>query len=330
MYKRQIVNTADCAIGRDAARLVLDGLDGFRDDYEEHIIHHRCLAGLQLPVPCVALCPAGVDVPGYMALVGEGRCADAVRLIRKDNPFPVACAYICEHPCEARCRRNMIDDAINIRGLKRYAVDHAGDVPQPVCAPPTGKKVAIIGGGPTGIAAAYFCGRAGIETTIFERESCLGGVPRHVIPGFRIANEVIEKDIALMERYGVEVKCGAPAPSVDELKKMGYTQTPENPVAMLNNKYCLANANDYSGNVEVDYKIHGFEDLHLHASIGAQYTDTRQDISVSRYSRSDNYYGWEETMGYWKYNIVANAYAQYAHKFGVHDIDIMGLSLIHI
>ena len=86
-----------------------------------------------------------------------------------------------------------------------------------------GKRVAIIGGGPTGIAAAYFCGRAGIETTIFERESCLGGVPRHVIPAFRIANEVIEKDIALMEQYGVEVKCGAPAPSVDELKKMGYT-----------------------------------------------------------------------------------------------------------
>ena len=113
---RTTLNTADCAIGRDAARLVLDGLEGFRDDYEEHIQHHRCLAGLQLPVPCVALCPAGVDVPGYMALVGEGRCADAVRLIRKDNPFPTACAYICEHPCEARCRRNMIDDAINIRG----------------------------------------------------------------------------------------------------------------------------------------------------------------------------------------------------------------------
>ena len=86
-----------------------------------------------------------------------------------------------------------------------------------------GKKAAIIGGGPTGIAAAYFLGRAGIEATIFERESCLGGVPRHVIPSFRIANEAIEKDIALMEKYGVEVKCGAPAPSVDELKKQGYT-----------------------------------------------------------------------------------------------------------
>ena len=122
---RSIVNTADCAIGRDAARLVVEGLEGFRDDYEEHVKHNRCLAGLQNPVPCVALCPAGVDIPGYMALVGEGRCADAVRLIRKDNPFPTACAYICEHPCEARCRRNMVDDAINIRGLKRYAVDHA-------------------------------------------------------------------------------------------------------------------------------------------------------------------------------------------------------------
>ena len=86
-----------------------------------------------------------------------------------------------------------------------------------------GKKAAIIGGGPTGIAAAYFLGRAGIEATIFERESCLGGVPRHVIPAFRIANETIEKDIALMEKYGVDVRCGAPAPSVKELKAMGYT-----------------------------------------------------------------------------------------------------------
>ena len=85
------------------------------------------------------------------------------------------------------------------------------------------KKVAIIGGGPTGIAAAYFLGRAGVETTIFEREQCLGGVPRHVIPAFRITNEAIQKDIALMEKYGVEVRCGAPAPSVAELKAMGYT-----------------------------------------------------------------------------------------------------------
>ena len=94
-----IVDTADCAIGIDAAKLVLMGIRGFRDDYEEHILHHRCLGGLHNPVPCVALCPAGVDIPGYVALVNEGRCADAVRLIRKDNPMsqhsrlmPAACS----------------------------------------------------------------------------------------------------------------------------------------------------------------------------------------------------------------------------------------------
>ena len=143
-----IVASADCAIGVNAAQLVLTGLHGFRDDYEEHILRHRCLGSLKNPVPCVALCPAGVDIPGYISLVREGRYADAVRLIRKDNPFPTACAYICEHPCEARCRRQMVDDAINIRGLKRFAVDHAGKVPNPPKAKPTGKTVTVIGGGP--------------------------------------------------------------------------------------------------------------------------------------------------------------------------------------
>ena len=162
-----IVDTADCAIGIDAANLVLMGLKGFRDDYEEHILHHRCLGTLKNPVPCVALCPAGVDIPGYISLVSEGRCADAVRLIRKDNPFPTACAYICEHPCEARCRRNMVDDALNIRGLKRYAVDHAGDVPQPKKAPATGKSVAIVGGGPGGLSAAYFLALMGHKVTVY-------------------------------------------------------------------------------------------------------------------------------------------------------------------
>ena len=205
---RSVVNTADCAIGRDAARLVLDGLEGFRDDYEEHILHHRCLAGLQLPVPCVALCPAGVDVPGYMALVGEGRCADAVRLIRKDNPFPTACAYICEHPCEARCRRNMIDDAINIRGLKRYAVDHAGNVPQPVCAPPTGKKVAVIGGGPSGLSCAYYLALMGHKVTVFEEREKLGGMLRYGIPSYRFPRHLLDAEIDSILSLGIEAHTG--------------------------------------------------------------------------------------------------------------------------
>ena len=205
---RTIVNTADCAIGRDAARLVVDGLEGFRDDYEEHILHQRCLAGLKYPVPCVALCPAGVDIPGYMALVGEDRCADAVRLIRKDNPFPTACAYICEHPCEARCRRNMIDDAINIRGLKRYAVDHAGDVPQPECAPATGKTVAIVGGGPSGLSCAYYLALMGHKVTVFEEAKQLGGMLRYGIPSYRFPRHLLDAEIQSILSLGIEVHTG--------------------------------------------------------------------------------------------------------------------------
>ncbi len=205
---RTIVNTADCAIGRDAARLVVDGLEGFRDDYEEHVKHHRCLAALQNPVPCVSLCPAGVDIPGYMALVGEGRYADAVRLIRKDNPLPVACAYICEHPCEARCRRNMIDDAINIRGLKRYAVDHAGVVPNPPNAPSTGKKVAIIGGGPSGLSCAYYLSLMGHKVTIYEERDKLGGMLRYGIPAYRFPRQKLDEEIASILSTGIEVHTG--------------------------------------------------------------------------------------------------------------------------
>ena len=203
---RVIVNSADCAIGRDAARLVLDGIQGFRDDYEEHVLRHRCLGGMQNPVPCVALCPAGVDIPGYTVLVKYGRYADAVRLIRQDNPFPSACAYICEHPCEARCRRNMIDDAVNIRGLKRYAVDHAGYVPHPACAEETGKMVAIVGGGPSGLSAAYYLALMGHKVTVYEKRAKLGGMLRYGIPAYRLPREILDAEIASLLSVGIDAK----------------------------------------------------------------------------------------------------------------------------
>ena len=202
---RAIVASADCAIGRDAAQLVLSGFEGFRDDYVNHVQHHRCLASLQNPVPCVSLCPAGVDVPGYVALVREGRYADAVRLIRKDNPMPTACAYICEHPCEARCRRNMVDAPVNIRGLKRYAVDHAGDVPNPACGKSTGKRVAIIGGGPSGLSCAYYLRLMGHSVTIFEEKKQLGGMLRYGIPAYRFPRERLQEDLDAILSTGVEV-----------------------------------------------------------------------------------------------------------------------------
>ncbi len=205
---RVIVNSADCAIGYEAADMVLKGVRGFREDYIEHVVNGRCTCSLNQPVPCVALCPAGVDIPGYVALVREGRYADAVRLIRKDNPFPTACALVCEHPCEARCRRNMIDDSINIRGLKRFAVDHAGKVPAPVCAPATGKKVAVVGAGPGGLSAAFYLSLMGHSVTVYEKQPYLGGMLRYGIPSYRLPRERLQEDIDAILSTGVEVKTG--------------------------------------------------------------------------------------------------------------------------
>ena len=219
---KDIEISADCAIGTEAARMVLRGLDGFRDEYVAHIQTGNCTYHINQPVPCVALCPAGVDIPGYIALIREGRCADAVRLIRKDNPFPTACALICEHPCEARCRRNMLDSSVNIRGLKRYAVDNAGVVPAPVCGPSTGKRVAIVGGGPSGLSAAYYLQLMGHSCTVFELRPKLGGMLRYGIPNYRFPRERLQEDIDCILSTGVEIKYNTKIGetiTIDDLRK---------------------------------------------------------------------------------------------------------------
>lgn len=205
---RTIYNSADCAIGYEAANMVLKGLDGFRDDYVEHILHDHCTSGLNQPVPCVSLCPAGVDVPGYIALIAEERYEDAVRLIRQNNPFPAVCGLICEHPCEKRCRRNMIDDSINIRGMKRFAVEQAGHVPAEQPAPSTGKKIAIVGGGPSGLSAAYYLSLMGHDVEIFEQRNKLGGMLRYGIPNYRLPRELLDEEIDVILSTGAKVHTG--------------------------------------------------------------------------------------------------------------------------
>ncbi len=202
---RVIMDTADCAIGYEAARMVLQGVQGFRDDYVSHVESGRCLFGLNQPVPCVALCPAGVDIPGYIALVRERRYDDAVKLIRKDNPFPTVCGYVCEHPCEARCRRQMVDDSVNICGIKRFACDHASDKTPPSCAEPTGKRVAIVGGGPGGLSAAYFLSRMGHKAVVYDQRPKLGGMLRYGIPDYRLPPEKLDADIEHILSTGIEV-----------------------------------------------------------------------------------------------------------------------------
>ena len=200
-----IADSAGCAIGYEAAHMVLKGIRGFREDYEEHVQHGRCISVLSYPVPCVSACPAHVDVPGYVALVNEGRYEEAVKLIRKDNPFPSACAYVCEHPCEAHCRRAMVDDAINICGLKRFAVDHAKAEPAKILYEKTGKTVGIIGGGPCVLTAAYYLAQIGHQVTVYEQRPKLGGMLRYGIPDYRLPQEVLERDIEHILTTGINV-----------------------------------------------------------------------------------------------------------------------------
>jgi NADPH-dependent glutamate synthase beta subunit-like oxidoreductase len=203
-----IVETADCAIGFEAANIIYRGLISFRSDYEEHIQNGRCTCKYEQAVPCVSLCPAGVDIPGYIALVHAGRYEDAIRLIRKDNPFPTTCGFICEHPCEARCRRTMVDASVNIRGLKRMAADFAGEVLPPPCEESTGKRIAIVGGGPGGLSAAYYLQLMGHQVVVYEMLPKLGGMLRYGIPNYRLPKNRLDDDINVILATGVEVQHG--------------------------------------------------------------------------------------------------------------------------
>ena len=202
-----IYDSADCAIGFEAAKLVLDGLVAFNDDYVSHVEKGVCTTNFA-SVPCQTGCPAHVNIPGYVACIGAGRYADAVRVIRQDNPFPAVCGLICEHPCERYCRRNTVDDAINIRGLKRYAVEKAGDVPPPASAPKNGKTVGVIGGGPAGLTAAYFLALRGFDVTVFEKRPKLGGMLRYGIPAYRLPDADLDRDVNVILSTGVKVEFG--------------------------------------------------------------------------------------------------------------------------
>ncbi len=204
---RAIADSSDCAIGFEAARLVLDGMAAFRDDYLSHIKTGRCTSSFA-SIPCTEECPAHVDIPAYIALAGEGRFADAIRVIRKDNPFPSVCGLVCEHPCEHHCRRSLVDAPVNIRGLKRYAIDNAGTVPAPKPAEATGKKVAVVGGGPAGLTAAYYLSLMGHKVTVYEARTRLGGMLRYGIPCYRLPDEYLDADIDVILSLGVEVKLG--------------------------------------------------------------------------------------------------------------------------
>ena len=194
---RMIRDTSDCVIGYKAASDVLEGLETFSAELQSHLQKHSCCQDIGQKVPCEALCPAHVDVPAYIALTAAGDYAGAIKMIRKDNPFPTACALVCEHPCEARCRRTMIDAPVNIRGIKKFAVDNlpADKVEVPSRLPDTGRSIAVIGGGPSGLTCAYFAALMGHKVTVFEGRSKLGGMMRYGIPAYRFPRQRLDSDI---------------------------------------------------------------------------------------------------------------------------------------
>ena len=204
---RTIYLSSDCAIGYEAGAMALTAIRGFRDDFEHHIREHSCGFDREARVPCVSGCPAHVDIPGYISLVEAGRYADAVKVIRKNNPLPLVCGLVCEHPCEMHCRRGMVDDPMNILALKRFAVEHSDlNDYKPSVADSTGKRIAVIGGGPAGLSCAYYLAVMGHKVTIFEQRRRLGGMLRYGIPSYRLPRERLQTEIDWILSAGIDVE----------------------------------------------------------------------------------------------------------------------------
>ena len=176
--------------------------------------------------PCKEGCPIHQDIPAYLKLVKEGKYGEAMQVITEKNPLPFITGTICAHPCMNKCTRNFYEESVYIRGMKLIAAEKGYDalMDQIAFSPVTKSgKAAVIGGGPAGMAAAYFLRRAGMETTLFEKTDSLGGVVRHVIPEFRISGSSIDKDAALLEKMGVNIYLNSEITDLDMLKNAGYT-----------------------------------------------------------------------------------------------------------
>jgi formate dehydrogenase major subunit len=161
--------------------------------------------------PCVQTCPANIDIQTYLSLVADGNYEAALRVIKDRNPFPSVCGRVCPHPCEAACRRSLVDEPVAINYVKRFVADWdmARETPWlPRIAPSTGKRIAIVGSGPSGLSAAYYAAIEGHAVTVFERQDEAGGMMRYGIPEYRLPKATLNKEIAIIESLGVSIMTG--------------------------------------------------------------------------------------------------------------------------
>jgi len=215
----EIKRSSLCGLGQTAPNPVLSTIRYFRDEYEAHIRDKRCPAGVCQELvysPCQNECPAGLNVPAYVSFIGEGRFDEALEVILDRNPFPSVCGRVCDHPCEAKCRRSQIDDPVAVRELKRFAADYvAGEgVPSPIYdrlrVETDGQKpkVAVVGSGPAGLSCAYFLARLGYRPTVFEKLPVAGGMLAVGIPEYRLPKDVLNREVEFIEKMGVEIRTG--------------------------------------------------------------------------------------------------------------------------
>ena len=215
-----------CGLGQTAPNPVLSTLRYFRDEYEEHIVLKTCRAAVceeLVRAPCQHACPAGVNVPEYLALAAEGKLNEAANIIRRRNPFVSVCGRVCDHPCEQRCRRSEIDSPLAIRAIKRYIADNMEDYDRPMARPASQRpEVAIIGSGPAGLSCAYFLAMMQRSSVIFEAQPIPGGMLTLGIPEYRLPKKILQKEIDFILSHGIELRTNSKIEDAGELFKEGF------------------------------------------------------------------------------------------------------------
>ncbi len=227
-----ITETSLCGLGQTCAKPALSTLKYFSKEYEDHIREKRCAGAAcdtMVISACQHACPAGIDVPNYIAAVAEGRYENAIEIIREKNPFPAVCGRICIHPCEYKCRRGELDEPVAIRSLKRFASEwyfkNIGPKRDPFGVTKK-EKAAVVGAGPSGLTCAYFLAKMGYKTTVYEAQPISGGMLGIAVPEFRLPRKVIEGEIEYINNCGVEIHYNSPIDvnhTVNDLLAEGYS-----------------------------------------------------------------------------------------------------------